>query len=276
VKHGSFVPFLVALPALVLLILPGQAFAQDSDGDGLTDADEIAIHLTDPNNPDTDGDRLLDGFEVFAGFDPLVAGEALLDADADGLNNLAEQNGGTDPLDEDCDDDGLEDGEERLRAQSHPFTIGGKLPTAIYTGPGGPGRVRVADLNADGAADLIFAHNQISWYAGDGAGGFSAEQIITTDVLFVRGLYVVDLDGDLDPDLISASYEDDKIAWYVNDGSGNFGPQIMISNTKDGPLDVFAADLDADGDADVLSTSRQDDDLVWFENDGSENTGRSS
>jgi len=189
VKHGSFVPFLVALPALVLLILPGQAFAQDSDGDGLTDADEIAIHLTDPNNPDTDGDRLLDGFEVFAGFDPLVAGEALLDADADGLNNLAEQNGGTDPLDEDCDDDGLEDGEERLRAQSHPFTIGGKLPTAIYTGPGGPGRVRVADLNADGVVDvndlLIFT---ASWGPCDGEtciGDMNGNGSVGTDDLLV-------------------------------------------------------------------------------------------
>ena len=35
----------------------------DSDGDGLTDAEEASIG-TDANNPDTDGDGLLDGWEV--------------------------------------------------------------------------------------------------------------------------------------------------------------------------------------------------------------------
>jgi hypothetical protein len=35
----------------------------DSDGDGLTDAEELALG-TDPHNPDTDGDGLPDGWEV--------------------------------------------------------------------------------------------------------------------------------------------------------------------------------------------------------------------
>jgi hypothetical protein len=35
----------------------------DSDNDGLTDAEELALG-TDPHNPDTDGDGLLDGWEV--------------------------------------------------------------------------------------------------------------------------------------------------------------------------------------------------------------------
>ncbi|MBE2272216.1 MAG: SH3 domain-containing protein, partial [Anaerolinea sp.] len=46
--------------------------AVDSDGDGLTDAEEIALG-TDPNNPDTDGDGFSDGEEVAAGSSPLDA-----------------------------------------------------------------------------------------------------------------------------------------------------------------------------------------------------------
>jgi len=42
----------------------------DSDGDGLTDSEEVNIG-TDPNNPDTDGDGISDGDEVNAGSDPL-------------------------------------------------------------------------------------------------------------------------------------------------------------------------------------------------------------
>ena len=49
----------------------------DSDFDGLSDFDEIYIFGTDPLNPDTDGDGYLDGEEVAAGYNPL--GEGRLD-----------------------------------------------------------------------------------------------------------------------------------------------------------------------------------------------------
>ncbi|WP_411845896.1 LamG-like jellyroll fold domain-containing protein [Roseibacillus persicicus] len=46
----------------------------DSDGDGLSDGDEVAAtngSVTDPNNPDTDGDGFNDGTEVASATDPL-------------------------------------------------------------------------------------------------------------------------------------------------------------------------------------------------------------
>lgn len=47
----------------------------DSDGDGLSDWEEIRIG-TSPFNPDTDGDGYLDGIEFKNGFDPLKPGPA--------------------------------------------------------------------------------------------------------------------------------------------------------------------------------------------------------
>jgi hypothetical protein len=77
----------------------------DSDDDGLTDGEEIAIG-TDPFNPDTDGDGLSDGDEVNVnGTDPLNP-----DTDGDGLDDGLEVAVGLDPLDPDSDDDGIPDG----------------------------------------------------------------------------------------------------------------------------------------------------------------------
>ena len=47
----------------------------DSDGDGLSDWDEVFIHGTDPNHADTDGDGISDSAEVLAGANPLDADE---------------------------------------------------------------------------------------------------------------------------------------------------------------------------------------------------------
>jgi methionine sulfoxide reductase heme-binding subunit len=53
--------------------IPQPTFAKDSDLDGLTDESELKKYKTDPNNPDTDGDGVLDYQEVVDGSDPLNA-----------------------------------------------------------------------------------------------------------------------------------------------------------------------------------------------------------
>ncbi len=59
----------------------GGAQVLDSDGDGLSDAEEIDIYGTDPFNADTDNDGLTDGQEViFYGTDPKNP-----DSDGDGI-----------------------------------------------------------------------------------------------------------------------------------------------------------------------------------------------
>lgn len=90
----------------------------DSDGDGLTDLDEINVYGTDPFNPDTDGDGLSDGEEVLKyGTDPLNP-----DTDGDGLSDGDEVNVyGTDPLKADTDGDGLSDGDEVNKYGTDPL-----------------------------------------------------------------------------------------------------------------------------------------------------------
>jgi len=47
----------------------------DTDGDQLSDGDEVIIWKTDPLNPDTDGDTFLDGEEIKSGYSPTGPGK---------------------------------------------------------------------------------------------------------------------------------------------------------------------------------------------------------
>ena len=81
----------------------------DQDGDGLDDAEEVSLHMTNPRLRDTDSDGMPDGFEVPRScLDPFEDERAPHDmsgatrpgdddADDDGYDNLAEYYGGTDP-----------------------------------------------------------------------------------------------------------------------------------------------------------------------------------
>jgi len=133
--------------------------------------------------------------------------------------------------------------------------------------------VYAADLSGDGRPDVISAStmdNKIAWYPNLGGGAFGPQQVIVIypDVSNPQSVYAIDLDGDSDLDVLSASLSDSKLAWYENAGGGVFGPQQVISKAAQGVLSVFAADLDGDGDADVLSASLYDDKIAWYENQG--------
>ncbi len=66
---------------------------RDSDGDGISDFDEITKFFTDPLNEDTDNDRLTDGLEIELG---------------------------TNPLERDTDNGGVDDGTEVLKDGTDP------------------------------------------------------------------------------------------------------------------------------------------------------------
>ena len=71
----------------------------DSDGDGISDADEssgVFGYVTDPDSDDTDGDLLTDGEEVFGSRGPQT-NPLLRDTDSDGTPDGVEVYAGSDP-----------------------------------------------------------------------------------------------------------------------------------------------------------------------------------
>ena len=67
----------------------------DTDGDGLSDKDEISKYRTNPILRDTDKDFLNDGHEVILGLDPTNR-----DSDSDGYSDGLEVKSRSDPLDQ--------------------------------------------------------------------------------------------------------------------------------------------------------------------------------
>ncbi len=125
----------------------------DSDGDGLTDDEEIAL-ATDPKKIDSDNDGIPDNEEV--GSEP---GDALdtdndgkinaldTDDDNDGLPTLVENSIKTNPLEKDSDADGIDDATEVGSNLDAPInTDGDELIDAIDTDDDNDGLATIDEI----------------------------------------------------------------------------------------------------------------------------------
>lgn len=89
----------------------------DEDNDLLSECDEKVIG-TDPNNPDSDSDGILDGEE----FNNLKTNPLSIDTDGDRISDYDEvYNWGTNPLNIDSDLDGLDEYKEIVELKSNPL-----------------------------------------------------------------------------------------------------------------------------------------------------------
>lgn len=110
---------LTALITVAIFSQPQSLLSQDgdvdTDGDGLSDVEEVTIYHSDPYNPNTDGDRFPDGEEVKNGYSPINPAKIkmrALDTDKDGLWDDWEIILGTNLMNPDTDGDGYTDGQE--------------------------------------------------------------------------------------------------------------------------------------------------------------------
>jgi hypothetical protein len=159
--------------------------------------------------------------------------------------------------------------------------LGNFGPRQTITSTASGRSIFAGDIDADTDIDIVSSSNAInstiSWFENlDGQGNFGGEQIIAPAGSGVEDIYVADLDGDSDLDVVFATPALAKVAWHENlDGLGNFGPERIINNSAGFARSVYASDLDNDLDMDVLSASSDfGENISWYENlDGSGNFG---
>jgi len=135
--------------------------------------------------------------------------------------------------------------------------------------------VYAADLDQDGDIDIISASasdDSISWYENRGVQektGFGKRRTIAANADGAQSIAVADLDGDGDPDILSASQENNTIAWYENrltEATEDFKIRAPISTDTNGANSVYVADMDRDNDMDVLATALGDSQITWYMN----------
>ncbi|MBW2388219.1 MAG: VCBS repeat-containing protein, partial [Deltaproteobacteria bacterium] len=138
--------------------------------------------------------------------------------------------------------------------------------------------VVTVDFDMDGDLDVLSCESQgniVRWHentAGDGTAWTT--RTLSTAVFGPVSVWAADVDGDGDPDAISASSSDNKISWYENESihrSAAFpdSKRLIISPAGEIPYSVFAADVDGDGDLDALvysPSSGGNDNVAWYEN----------
>jgi len=116
-----------------------------------------------------------------------------------------------------------------------------------------PGSVAVADLNADGAPDLVTANrlsDNVSVLLGNGDGTFQAQQTFPVGN-FPVPVAVADLNTDGAPDLVTANANSDNVSVLLGNGDGTFQAQQTFPVGRF-PFSVAAADLNADGIPDLV------------------------
>ena len=149
---------------------------------------------------------------------------------------------------------------------------GGGWSTQTLT-PGSRMRdVVIGDLDGDGDHDLIYGDfngNRVYWRSNDldTSGTFLARQSLAT-VGRPQGLYVIDLDGDTDLDVLVAGRTSDGYFWIENTaGDASSWTLRTIASGVNAAQYVVAADLDGDGDLDVAGgSSSGSGKLAWYEN----------
>jgi FG-GAP-like repeat/FG-GAP repeat len=148
-------------------------------------------------------------------------------------------------------------------------------PRQDFATASGAASIAIADVNGDGASDVITS-------SGD---SFGCAYVETVSVLLNRGdgtfqprstysvgscpyLAVGDVNGDGAPDIVTAEGEDNAVSVLLGNGDGTFQARRVYKAGQD-PESVAIGDLNADGKQDLVVSSGMSVDVLLNAGDGS-------
>jgi hypothetical protein len=134
--------------------------------------------------------------------------------------------------------------------------------------------VFVADIDTNDTLDVVAAAggstNEVVWFKNRGGTPISWEKYTIDDSLpGAEIVYVADIDGDNDPDVVATGPLADDVVWYEN--TGGTPPtwnKYTIDDTLLSALACHVADIDGDDTLDVVAIGSVAEDVVWYENKG--------
>jgi hypothetical protein len=224
---------------------PMMAVAADCNGNGVEDADDIAVATSEDCNADQVPDECEHLVLRFGRGDPFVLGATpqnlvAADVNGDGVDDLVVGNRAAD----------------RSSSVSIVLSLGDATwaESVEYPAHERLSSLTAGDFDGDGDLDLATANStEILVFANAGDGTF-AEAVAFAVSTFTRFVTTADVSGDGLLDLVVSNTTEDMVSVLLGDGGGTFGvPRVYPVGER--PEQVGVADLDGDEILDLASAN---------------------
>ncbi|GAB5399841.1 MAG: hypothetical protein Aureis2KO_14260 [Aureisphaera sp.] len=130
-----------------------------------------------------------------------------------------------------------------------------------------------SDFDRDGMIDVAIGNiqnNNVSVFMGNETNIFNSEVAYNADT-GIRGLTVIDVNGDGWDDLATANRSSSTYSILINDGTGNFNTPITTDSSINGETSIVAVDLNNDGIQDLAIGGFNSNNVLTLLNDGQGN-----
>jgi hypothetical protein len=152
----------------------------------------------------------------------------------------------------------------------------GTFGSPTYFPAAGWNEVKLADLNSDGALDVVAVggsigggggSQEVSVFLGNGAGSFAPAAVTLTNC-FNDSIAIADVNGDTTLDLVlgnsggcvggtTPTYTPGFVVVLPGNGDGTFDPEQLHPMSRVAPRSIFVADLDEDTVPDIVIGNAQ-------------------
>ena len=107
-------------------------------------------------------------------------------------------------------------------------------------------------------------NNQVTVFTGDGTGSFSNIQNYTASS-GIRGLVIIDTNGDGFPDIVTANRDGSNVSILMNNTDGTFASPFNFEGNGNGETAAATSDVNGDGIMDLfLGAIYSDEVMLWF------------